>query len=90
MIKTQIQLPDKLYHELKRLAAARQWSLAEVLRRGAEYILSVYPVEPIPPSEWRLPSAMDLGWMGLTEEQIREEAQMPSAEERILREREAR
>jgi hypothetical protein len=46
MIKTQIQLPDALYLELKRVAKEREISLAEVLRRGAEYITQVYlPVE---------------------------------------------
>lgn len=42
MIKTQIQLPDALYRELKRVAKEREMSLAEVLRRGAEYITQVY------------------------------------------------
>lgn len=47
MIKTQIQLPDALYKELKRVASEREMSLAEVLRRGAEYITQVYlPIEP--------------------------------------------
>lgn len=46
MIKTQIQLPDALYQELKRVAREREMSLAEVLRRGAEYITQVYlPLE---------------------------------------------
>lgn len=46
MIKTQVQFPDALYHALKRVAAEREISLAEVLRRGAEYITQVYrPVE---------------------------------------------
>jgi hypothetical protein len=46
MIKTQIQLPDALYLELKRVAREREMSLAEVLRRGAEYITQVYlPVD---------------------------------------------
>lgn len=46
MIKTQIQLPHALYRALKRVAEEREMSLAEVLRRGAEYITQVYlPVE---------------------------------------------
>ena len=43
MVKTQIQLPDRLYREAKRVAAKRELSLAEVLRRGVEYIARVYP-----------------------------------------------
>jgi len=42
MIKTQIQLPNELYEEVKRVAREREMSLAEVLRRGAEYITRVY------------------------------------------------
>ena len=34
MIRTQIQLPDELYRRVKRLAAEREMSLAEMTRRG--------------------------------------------------------
>ncbi len=56
MIKTQIQLPDSLYREAKRVARERELSLAEVLRRGVEYITRVYP--PLTATDgraWRLP-----------------------------------
>ena len=43
MKKTQVQLPDELYIALKRLASAKEWSLAEAVRRGAEQILIMYP-----------------------------------------------
>lgn len=43
MIKTQVQLPDGLYQEAKRVAREREISLAEVMRRGVEYIVRVYP-----------------------------------------------
>jgi hypothetical protein len=43
MKKTQLQLPDELYLALKRLASAKEWSLAEAVRRGAEQILIMYP-----------------------------------------------
>ena len=43
MTRTQIQLPDPLYREIKRLAQEQDWSIAEVLRRGAEAILRAYP-----------------------------------------------
>jgi hypothetical protein len=43
MKKTQLQLPDELYNALKRLASAKEWSLAEAVRRGAEQILIMYP-----------------------------------------------
>ena len=59
MIKTQIQLPDSLYHEAKRVAREREISLAEVVRRGVEYVTRVYP--PLKAAEslaWQLPKAV--------------------------------
>lgn len=41
MIKTQVQIPDELYKKAKALAKAKEWSLAEVFRRGLEYMTSV-------------------------------------------------
>ena len=38
MIKTQVQLPDQLYYKAKAIAEQREWSLAEVVRRGIEYM----------------------------------------------------
>ena len=40
MVKTQIRLPDGLYRDLKRLAAAQEWSLAETVQRAAEQFLA--------------------------------------------------
>ena len=59
MIKTQIQLPDCLYREAKRVSEEREISLAEVFRRGVEYITRVYP--PLSATEgraWHLPKAV--------------------------------
>ncbi len=60
MIRTQIQLPDELYREAKRIAAEQEISLAEVLRRGLEHMLRIYP-----PGRgahaWRPPQASALG-----------------------------
>lgn len=61
MKKTQLQLPDELYAALKRLASAKEWSLAEAVRRGAEQILIMYPhykSEAIPTSP---PKPLKLG-----------------------------
>jgi hypothetical protein len=55
MIKTQIQLPDELYHTAKAIAEQREWSLAEVVRRGLEHMAAAYPVRPIK-KNWELPS----------------------------------
>jgi hypothetical protein len=55
MIRTQIQLPEDLYDQIKRLAERKQWSMAEAIRRGAERLISEYPEEPIQKSGWSLP-----------------------------------
>jgi hypothetical protein len=64
MIKTQIQLPDELYREIKRVAREREMSLAEVLRRGAEHMTQVYPPLDNPKEEWTLPGPFSLGTKG--------------------------
>ena len=59
MIKTQIQLPDSLYHEAKRVSRERELSLAEVIRRGVEYVTRVYP--PLKAADiraWQLPKTV--------------------------------
>ena len=61
MTKTQIQLPDPLYQEVKRVAREQDWSLAEVLRRGAEYIVRCYPGRKAERGKWVPPTAGDLG-----------------------------
>ncbi len=48
MIKTQVQIPDELYRKAKQVAKERELSLAEVMRRGLEYITQVYLSEPTP------------------------------------------
>ncbi len=52
MIRTQVQLPNELYERARRLAEQREISLAEVVRRGLEHLLAIYPVERR--SEWKL------------------------------------
>ena len=37
MLKTQIQLPEPLFNQLKRIAEQRDWSLAELVRRGTRF-----------------------------------------------------
>jgi hypothetical protein len=61
MVRTQIQLPDELYRDLKALAEQKEWSLPEAVRRGAELLLRSYPRAPVAPAEWRLPEPADLG-----------------------------
>ena len=73
MIKTQIQLPDELYRAARDLAARREVSVAELCRRGLEYVLSTYPTAPEPAGGWHPPAPRELGafkapaheWKGL-------------------------
>lgn len=58
MIRTQIQLPDDLYREAKRIAAEQEISLAEVVRRGLEHMQRIYPPRP---GVWRPPEPAGLG-----------------------------
>jgi len=69
MIKTQVQIPDDLFRRAKAVAAEREWSFAEVVRRGLEYITAVHPPGRTPGSEWNLPPAEDLGSFLAPEEQ---------------------
>ena len=54
MIKTQVQIPDELYRKAKAIAKAKEWSLAEVFRRGLEYMARTHPVDEVS-EEWELP-----------------------------------
>lgn len=62
MIKTQIQIPDELFRDIKALAKSRNWSLAEALRRGAEQLLLIYPNRNLSQNtEWSPPVPKKLG-----------------------------
>jgi hypothetical protein len=62
MVRTQIQIPDRLYREVKRVTAEREVSLAELARRGLEYMVKVSPPVVVGPRhDWILPSSVDLG-----------------------------
>ena len=74
MIKTQIQLPDELYRALKRLAEAKEWSLAETLRRAAEQFLTRYPAPAVGATGWKPPVSAKVGWRGLTHREVHEAA----------------
>lgn len=55
MIRTQIQLPEPLFRRLKEIASARDWSLAELVRRAAEvYVQTCIDVRSSK-EEWTLP-----------------------------------
>ena len=72
MVRTQVQLPDELYEEVRRVAASREWSIAEVLRRSAEYIVRFYPPDTLEPASWAPPAPRHLGAFLAPEDRWRE------------------
>jgi hypothetical protein len=87
MVRTQIQLPDDLYARAKQLCESREISLAELARRGIEYILGVYADQPGNLDEWQPPKPRRLGWRGLTEAEIKAQAQGTTTEILLTRPR---
>jgi hypothetical protein len=69
MIKTQVQIPDELFQRAKKLAAEKEWSFAEVVRRGLEYMTASNPAGRTPGVKWRLPEPVDMGPALLPEEE---------------------
>lgn len=61
MVKTQVQIPDALFREAKRLAAENEMSFAEVVRRGLEEIIKHHPPGRTRAESWSLPQPFDLG-----------------------------
>jgi hypothetical protein len=54
MLRTQIQLPEPLFQQLKRIAEQRDWSLAELVRRGMEVYVQTCP-GPVGEAGWTMP-----------------------------------
>ena len=61
MVRTQIQLPDVLHRQARELAARREISLAELVRRGLEYMISISPGAAAGQATWELPEPQHLG-----------------------------
>jgi hypothetical protein len=61
MVKTQVQIPDTLYREAKRIAAENEMSFAEVVRRGLEEIINHHPPGRNRADSWEPPAAYDMG-----------------------------
>ena len=69
MVKTQVQIPDSLFREAKRLAAENEMSFAEVVRRGLEEIIRHHPPGRSRADKWSLPQSFDMGRPLVPEEQ---------------------
>jgi hypothetical protein len=72
MKRTQVQLPDPLYAEVKRVARSQEWSITEVLRRGAEHMVRCYPADKERPDRWEPPQPRHLGQFRAPPERWRE------------------
>jgi len=55
MTRTQIQLPEPLFQRLKKIAALRDWSVAELIRRGMETYVQTCPEVTESPTPWAMP-----------------------------------
>jgi hypothetical protein len=61
MVRTQIQLPDALHEQAKKIAEQQEMSLAELVRRGLEHMVRLYGAAEAPPPDWKLPEPLLLG-----------------------------
>ena len=61
MIRTQIQLPDPLHRRIKEIAKMRDWSIAEVVRRGLEEYEATCPRGPVDEKTWSFPKLRPSG-----------------------------
>lgn len=78
MKRTQVQLPDSLHARAKRVAERHEISLAELVRRGLEHMLRLYPVDEKPSEGWSLPEARSLGELRAPVSDWRELANAPA------------
>lgn len=69
MVKTQVQFPDHLYRDAKRVAREYEMSFAEVVRRGVEAVVKNHPPGRSKPENWILPEPVSLGEPLLPEEE---------------------
>lgn len=90
MIKTQVQIPDELFERAKKVAAAKEWSFAELVRRGLEQMTLRHPLtESLEVPAWKLPEPVDLDLSSdpFQNETWREEANLGSGASHLIAER---
>lgn len=61
MVEAQVQIPDHLFREAKRLAEENEMSFAEVVRRGLEEIVRHHPPGRMRAENWTVPEPHDMG-----------------------------
>ena len=55
MLRTQIQLPAPLFNQLRQIAEQRDWSVAELVRRGMEAYVQTCTIPVSSSSQWVMP-----------------------------------
>lgn len=55
MLRTQIQLPAPLFNQLRQIAEQRDWSVAELVRRGMEAYVQTCSIPVSSTSQWVMP-----------------------------------
>ena len=60
MKRTQVQIPEPLYGQVKRVAELKDWSISEVFRRAVEDLVAQFPAVK-KPGKWELPKPRNLG-----------------------------
>lgn len=53
MFRTQLQMPDELYEQIKDLALHQECTMSEVIRRATEVYVQAHPIYTTP--SWALP-----------------------------------
>jgi hypothetical protein len=74
MVKTQVQIPDRLFKEAKQLAEESEMSFAQVVRLGLELVLKVRPLGRKPAKGWKVPQGKAMGLPLIPENQWTEAA----------------
>jgi hypothetical protein len=78
MVRAQIQLPDPLYKEVQRIARQQNWSIAEVIRRGAEAVVRSYPADKRDAETPAMPPALRTRLLVIDPEALRDLIQTDS------------
>jgi predicted DNA-binding ribbon-helix-helix protein len=74
MQRTQIQLPEPLFTQIKAIAQARDWSVAELIRRGMEAYVQTCTIPELE-STWEMPVLRGSGGQKIDPASVRPEAE---------------
>jgi Ribbon-helix-helix protein, copG family len=75
MQRTQIQLPEPLLAQIKAIARARDWSVAELIRRGMESYVQTC-ADAVPGEVWVMPVLRGSGGQRVDPANVRLEAEV--------------